>query len=73
MIQARTVAVDPDNTVPALNLTTREGKVRLDKATPDGMIMTVDGKSYGFSRDSLIVIAHWLLATGVSQGAEWTP
>jgi hypothetical protein len=72
MIQIRQVAIDPDRTAPALNLTTREGMVNLLKATPDGMIMTVGGKSYAFSRDSLVVIAYWLLATAVDQGAEWS-
>jgi hypothetical protein len=73
VIQVRTVAVDPDNTAPILNLTTREGMVSLYRATPDGMIMRAGDRDYAFSRDSLIVMAHWLLATGVSQGGGWTP
>lgn len=73
MIQARTITLDPDAGAGPLNITTREGTIRLAvvrNGQDTGVAIEAGGKLHGLSPASLVVIGRWFLAAGISLGEE---
>ena len=72
MMQARTINLDPEHGAGPLNITTREGMIRLVCVPgPDGGVALEAGDTvHGLSPASLAVIGRWFLAAGISLGID---